>query len=447
MGPIRRFKPRRKVEQPGDTTLQTPSLSPPPFSDWWNDFSSSKNGFDPSTPNSCGFLLSESVWSNAAVNLYNPLAHEFKSWISLFTVSGRKKKEEIFTMRAIWTKRDSAAMIFMCLIVFVHPLCCFLGSLSEIPESESFESMFKMSMKTFDYITSLVKEDMMAKASGFNDLSGHPLGLYDMVAVALRRLGSGESLSIVGDSLDLNQTTVAQITKLFTDAIGTRAACHLRWPSTEAEMEDVKRKIETISGIPNCCGAIETTHILMCLPAADRVSNVWRDRENNQSMTLQAIVDADLRFNGPKREVSAGNEIEEFIIGGSGFPLLPWLITPYQGDKLCDPEAKFNRIMMETQKVGQKAFAKLKENWKIIKKVMWRPDKDRLPKIILACCMLHNILIDMEDEVQEGIDFSGHADLNYRPAFCRADDDQNGLILREKLCFYLSGIEEGNSSG
>ncbi|XP_024988754.1 protein ALP1-like [Cynara cardunculus var. scolymus] len=394
MGPIRRFKSRRRAEQPhtpASTTLVTPSLPPPPFSDWWNDFSQR-----------------------------------------------------------------------------------FYGSSYEIPDSESFESMFKMSMKTFEYISSLVKEEMLAKASGFSDLSGDPLNLYDLVAVALRRLGSGESLSLVGESLNLNQTTVAQITKLFTDAMEVRAVCHLRWPSTEAEVEEVKGKMETISGLPNCCGAIETTHILMCLSIADRSSNVWRDRENNQSMTLQAIVDADLRFrdivagwpgsltdetihkkstffrlcqegkkfNGKKRELSEGTEIEEFIIGNSGFPLLPWLITPYQGDELSYSEAKFNRMVTKTQKVAQKAFAKLKENWKIIQKLMWRPDKDRLPKIILTCCALHNILIDMKDEVQEGLVFSDRTGLNYRPAFCAAGDDHNGSVLREKLSVYLSGVEE-----
>ncbi|KAI3721294.1 hypothetical protein L2E82_32300 [Cichorium intybus] len=63
----------------------------------------------------------------------------------------------------------------------------FHGSFSKSTDSQSFESMFKMSMKTFDYISSLVKEDIMAKTPNFLDLNGNPLTLYDVVATALRR--------------------------------------------------------------------------------------------------------------------------------------------------------------------------------------------------------------------------------------------------------------------
>lgn len=329
-----------------------------------------------------------------------------------------------------------------------------------------------MSMKTFDYITSLVQEQMMSKNSNFIDNNGNPLNLYDMVAIPLRRLSSGEPLSTVGSLHNLNKTTVTQLTKRFVDALEVQARTHIHWPSTEPEMEDVKRKFEKIGGFPNCCGAIDTTHILMCLPNVERSTNVWFDREKNQTMTLQALVDADLRFrditaglpgcttdeniykmsafykwckegeylNGKRKEISEGNEIDEYIVGNSGFPLLKWLLTPYQGDTICDSEVKFNEMLFKTHKVAKEAFVKLKENWKILKVLLWRPDKHRLPKIILACCILHNILIDMEDEVQEKLDFSNMRDLDYRQVFCDADDDQDGSVLREKISVYLSGI-------
>lgn len=83
-------------------------------------------------------------------------------------------------------------------------------------------------------------------------------------------------------------------------------------------------------------------------------------------MILQAIVDPDLRFrnivtgwpgkmndysvlqsssfftlcqkgeklNGKKIHLSKETELTEYIIGDSGFPLLPWLVTPYQVKEL-----------------------------------------------------------------------------------------------------------------
>ena len=36
------------------------------------------------------------------------------------------------------------------------------------------------------------------------------------------------------------------------------------------------------------------------------------------------------RLNGKKMELMEGTEFGEYIIGDARFPLLPWLLTPYQ---------------------------------------------------------------------------------------------------------------------
>ncbi|KAA8534247.1 hypothetical protein F0562_031764 [Nyssa sinensis] len=239
------------------------------------------------------------------------------------------------------------------------------GPLSQSKDSAKFESIFKISRKTFNYICSLVKEEMMAKPANFMDINGKLLSLNDRVAVALRRLSSGESLSAVGDLLGINQSTVAQITWRFVEAMEERGLHHLHWPSTEAEMKEIKSKFEKIRGLPNCCGTIDTTHVMMCLSSIDRSNNVWCDREKSHSMILQAIVDPEMRFrdivagwpgslsdslvlksssffklseegkrlNGKQIKLSDGTELREYIVGDVGFPLLPWLLTPYQGQE------------------------------------------------------------------------------------------------------------------
>ncbi|KAI8030438.1 Protein ALP1-like [Camellia lanceoleosa] len=346
------------------------------------------------------------------------------------------------------------------------------GPSSQLKDLPKFESVLKISRKTFNYICSLVKEEMMARPANFTDLNGKLLSLNDRVAIALRRLSSGESLSAVGDLLGINQSTVAQITWRFVEAMEARGLHHLRWPSTEAEMKEIKSKFERIRGLrlPNCCGAIDTTHIMMCLSSIDRSNNIWCDKEKNHSMILQAIVDPDMRFldivtgwpgslsdslvlksstffklseegkrlNGEKVKISEGTELREFIVGDLGFPLLPWLLTPYQGHSLTDSQANFNKQLSAARMVAQRALARLKETWRIIQGVMWRPDKNRLPRIILVCCLLHNIVIDLEDEVQDEMSLSHRHDSAYRQQVCESGDD-SASILRDKLSLYLFG--------
>ncbi|GMG98233.1 hypothetical protein Nepgr_000073 [Nepenthes gracilis] len=332
-----------------------------------------------------------------------------------------------------------------------------------------FESVFKISRKTFDYICSLVKDDLTVKPGQFIFSNGRPLSLYDQVAVALRRLSSGESLVAVGDAFGLNHSTVSQVTWRFVEAMEERGLHHLQWP-TDVEMTEIKSKFRKIQGFLNCCGAIDTTHITMCLPLADPTNKAWCDREKNHSMLLQAIVDPDMKFrdvvtgwpgkmndslvlqssnffklcekgkrlNGDKIELPDGSEVREYIVGDSGFPLLPWLISPYPGKDLPASKGEFNRRHFATRMVAQRALARLKEMWKIIQGVMWRPDRHRLPRIILVCCLLHNIVIEMEDEVQDEMSLSHHHDLGYRQQICEFVDE-TALVARDQLCRYLSG--------
>ncbi|KAJ8642317.1 hypothetical protein MRB53_019011 [Persea americana] len=344
------------------------------------------------------------------------------------------------------------------------------GPLSLSNGLDKFESVFKVSRKTFNYICSLVKDDLMAKSSPFTSANGQALSVNDQVAVALRRLSSGESLFNIGESFGINQSTIAQITWRFIEAMEERAIHHLRWPSTDTEMKEIKSKFERIRGLPNCCGAIDTTHIMMCLPSVDPSNNIWLDREKNHSMILQAIVDPDMRFrdivtgwpgsmndsvvlkssgffklceggerlNGQRIVLSEGSEVQEYVIGDAGFPLLPWLITPYRGKDGSTLKSEFNKRHFATRMVAQRALARLKEMWKIVQGVMWRPDKHKLPRIILVCCLLHNIVIDLEDEVQDEMPLSHRHDSGYKQQICRTVDEK-AFIVRDKLSRYLSG--------
>ncbi|WOL16580.1 nuclease HARBI1 [Canna indica] len=336
-------------------------------------------------------------------------------------------------------------------------------------EPKNFESVFKMSRKTFDYICSLVKDNLMAKTSNFAFTDGTILSIEDQVAVALRRLNSGESLLNIGVLFGLNHSTVSQVTWRFVEVMEERGLCHLKWPTSQ-ELEDIKSKFEKIEGLPNCCGVIDTTHIMMCLPSVDSSNKVWIDYEKKHSMVLQVIVDPEMRFrdiltgwpgimnelpvlhssgffkmcdkgtrlNGEKVELAEGVEVREYIIGDSGFPLLPWLLTPYQGKDLSDAKLEFNKKLSATGIVAQRTLARLKDMWRIIDGEMWRPDKHRLPRIILVCCLLHNIIIDLKDEVRDEISLSDKHDTSYEQKLCDQKDN-DGIILRDKLSEYLSG--------
>lgn len=326
-----------------------------------------------------------------------------------------------------------------------------------------------MPRRTFNYVCSLVKDEMMVRSSSYTFLDGMMLSLEDRVAVSLLRLNSGGSLVTVGSSVGVNHSTVSLITWRFIEAMEERGCHHLRWPAS-SEMDNIKSKFKEIYNLPNCCGVVDTTHITMCLSSAEPNCKVWLDHEKNYSMVLQAVVDADMRFmdivtgwpgsmkesgilhssglfklcqkgerlNGSKVELIGGSEIGEYLIGDSGYPLLPWLLTPYQEKYLIESETEFNKIHSAARVVAPRTLAKFKDTWRFLQGEMWRPDKHKLPRIIHVCCLLHNIIIDLQEEETEEpcASSSSNHDAKYMQQVCHLEDEK-GVEVRDNLAHHL----------
>ncbi|XP_022025356.1 protein ALP1-like [Helianthus annuus] len=150
---------------------------------------------------------------------------------------------------------------------------------------------------------------------------------------------------------------------------------------------------EKLSGMPNCCGVIETTHLKMHLHKSEGETGVWLDKSNNNSMKLQVIVDPTMRFvdvvsgfpgrmtkngvlhqsemlrlaqkgeklNGNRGELSKRTTIPEYVVGESGFRILPWLTTPYHDAGLNEDQTEFNKRHLATRLVSSRALKKLQQ--------------------------------------------------------------------------------------
>ena len=324
-----------------------------------------------------------------------------------------------------------------------------------------------MSKSTFEYICSLVREDLISRPpSGLINIEGRLLSVEKQVAIALRRLASGESQVSVGAAFGVGQSTVSQVTWRFIEALEERARNHLNWPDFN-RMQEIKLGFEATYGLPNCCGAIDATHVMMTLPAV-QTSDDWCDQEKNYSMLLQGIVDHEMRFidiitglpggmtisrllkcssffklsengerlNGNAITFSGGDMIREYLVGGYSYPLLPWLMTPYEANGMSDSQSNYNYKHGVARLLAVRAFSLLKGSWRILSKVMWRPDKRKLPSIILTCCLLHNIIIDCGDTLNPDVALSGHHDSGYREQYCKQVDPA-GRTMRENMAKHL----------
>ena len=175
------------------------------------------------------------------------------------------------------------------------------------------------------------------------------------------------------------------VTKVFFEAMDEPSMHHFKWPGA-AKMEKIRRKFDKIHGLPNCCGVVHTTHITF--------GSQNPDHEENDVVLMQALVDSDMRFtefwldcdllkyyemggwlNGSTLKLSDGVDVGEYIIGDAGYPLRPWLLTPYRlEDDISESKVEFNKRHSAATAVAQRALAILKDTWKCLQGEGWHPN-------------------------------------------------------------------------
>ncbi|KAK1601265.1 hypothetical protein QYE76_026982 [Lolium multiflorum] len=332
------------------------------------------------------------------------------------------------------------------------------GTLSSFEDAQRFEYVFKMTRKTFDYICSLVLGPSMEDMDSYTFIDGRVLCLEDRVAVALIRLYSSGPSDSLGSSVGVSKSTVLLVAEKFADAVHERACHHVRWPDS-SEMDHIKSTFGKIHNLHNCCGVIRTTHIpfgpnsnhgengrILMQAVIDpkmRIMNLWL-HSTDRNTQLSSLQESPLFkecgkgscLNGSKMKVASdGSEVGEYLIGDAGYPLLPWLLTPYQEENLSDPKVEFNRRHFAATTCARKALAMLQEKWKCLREDVWWPENLQTRyKMITACCRLHNIVIDMEDDA--GMPSAKAKDWNYHQQV-RQVANEDAVRARDMLSEYF----------
>ncbi len=86
---------------------------------------------------------------------------------------------------------------------------------------------------------------------------------------------------------------------------------------------------------------------------------------------------------------------DAYLLGDSGYPLEPWLLTPYAVPCSSPQEEIFNIFHTKTRSAIERCFGMLKSRFRILDNsggiLLYNPEK--CCKIIIAAAILHNICI------------------------------------------------------
>lgn len=224
-----------------------------------------------------------------------------------------------------------------------------------------------------------------------------------------------------------SQASVSRSINLVTNELVGIAEEYIRFPDTAASIAQTKSKFMHKFQMPGIVAALDGTHVAIHAPPAlsdEFPGNLYINRKRYCSLNVLAACDADMKIlfidakypgsvhdsaiwqtSSLKRHIKeAYNTTNRFwLLGDSGFPIEPWLLTPFLNCEENTPEERYNRCHKSTRNIIERCFGILKGRFRCLlrhRTLHYKPDI--AGKICYAVAVLHNICIekniDLDDE-------------------------------------------------
>ena len=276
-----------------------------------------------------------------------------------------------------------------------------------------------MSPERFEHLLSLVGPLIAKKPCR----SRKPISEGERLMVTLRFLTTGDSQQSQAFSFRIGRATVSKILRETLEAIWIALSKqYLSPPSTTQEWLQIAEDFEEEWNYPHCIGAIDGKHINMECP--QNAGSAYFNYKSFHSIVLLAICDAKYCFtfvdigaygstndasvlsnttygkafnelptslNLPSPAPKANKTLPYVLLGDDIFPLKPWLMKPYPGRNLAEPERIFNYRLSRARRTIENAFGILSAKWRIFRRPI-KANVDLVEKITKGAICLHNYL-------------------------------------------------------
>lgn len=331
-----------------------------------------------------------------------------------------------------------------------------------LPE-ETWYQNFHVSRKTFFKICEIVRSELSRQ-----DTNMRPsVSLEKRVAVALNRLATGSCYTACGVNFGLPKSTANVVKNEFCDILRRKAASFIKFPKTELEVRKIVSEFEDISMFPHVIGALDGTHVKIIAPKENKYD--FLGKKVFYSVLVLGVADSNCKFihasagcpgavsfarmlrgsalqrdieNGvildaPRRLID-GNEVKPLLVSNSCFDLNSWLMTPYtQNPPITAAQNNFNSALSSAREKIVQAFGLLRGRWRCLLETM-KEDTLRVPTTVIACCVLHNLCLEMEDDATiEPVFIHNDVDFDVEDSDDLPITSEGGKQLRETIRQYL----------
>ena len=248
------------------------------------------------------------------------------------------------------------------------------------------------------------------------------------VACTLLKLAHATNTRLCSELFAIGMSTVSNVIHDTCRAINIAKRHEIAWP-TGSRLLQVQNDFKVLCGLPAVVGAIDGTHIHISKPRVGP-EDYFYFKTHGYTLNCQAVVDSrkvfldlflgmpgstndarmlrrsslyQLAMRGELFPPTLGRDgFPPYLLGDSGYPNLPWLVTPHRGNNLTILEALYNRKLRRGRGVVENAFGILKSTWR---ELLGKSELNvvYMPDVITACAILHNILRKQANEDLEAM--------------------------------------------
>ncbi|XP_062613700.1 uncharacterized protein LOC134275434 [Saccostrea cucullata] len=310
---------------------------------------------------------------------------------------------------------------------------------------DDFRRFFRVSRATF--------ECLCRNIAHFQQLQPGWTGEREFIStdkhllISLWYLATQDSIHSISDRFNVTESSVIRCRTRITDIfVNHLKQVFITLPSAN-EHQEIMDKFEQKQNFPGVLGALDRTHIAIKAPKSHPETYV--NRTGFYSIFLQGICREDLRFihciagwpgSCHDARVLKNTYIWEngLAVCGNGhfledgaYPLRSWLLTPYRDTGHLTPQQRnYNYRHSGTRVTIERAFGCLKGRFRRLRYLETLELKTSV-EIIILCCIIHNICILNNDDVQEFFE-DNQQGLNV-PQCNLVDNQAEGLRKRDNI--------------
>ncbi|XP_066589330.1 putative nuclease HARBI1 [Prorops nasuta] len=266
-----------------------------------------------------------------------------------------------------------------------------------------FKNRFMLNKEEFNMVLNKIECNIINRTNRNNFIPP-----VIQLLVTLRFLATGSFVIAIADFIGISVSSALRIIHKVSIAITELHSEFIKFPTNNNDIRQCQIGNFKLAGFIKVIGAVDCFHVKIQSYGGEN-SELFRNRKGYFSINVQVIVNSklqilDLVARWPESahdstifdnsRIKARFENLEFgdgiLLGDSGYPSLPYLLTPLQNPQTSS-EVLYNEAHIRTRCMVERCFGILQRKFAVLSLgSRFKTPKRTLP-LITACAILHNI--------------------------------------------------------